>query len=476
MPDGLLGLVFIFPALAASLLRVLAPRLMPQRRGGFILALASIEIALIILNRVMGAREIILFDWQAAAFSFAFEMDGVAFLLLLALFVPLLILTPLNSSVSLDPFPFFVLSAATLLTTAASPFAIYSAWVALDLGMGAWRIARQIEDETALRFFATSQIAALIYFAGAVLVSAQLRAEGTLLIALGLWGRLGLFPFQWVTLHRGESSRDLWIARGAPLVAASSLWMHWRPNDFIHQTLIAPLAIFALIAIAVWLRNAEEPSRAVSVIIAFPFVMLPLIAWTGDAAPAFSVWLVLGNIFALILFEMALKWRIASVPIFSALWNFERGIQGTQRRAPSASEYLLLAFSAILFVGLIVFPLYITAALGESSAAAAEIALDRVVRSNDIAGVIAGFALLFAPLVAGFFLARSTFAVPARGDQFLRVAARAFDLDWLMRPALGGGYRIAAWVRNVGAVVENNPALWVLLAALWVAIFILFPR
>ncbi|MBI3739325.1 MAG: hypothetical protein HY258_09800, partial [Chloroflexi bacterium] len=167
---------------------------------------------------------------------------------------------------------------------------------------------------------------------------------------------------------------------------------------------------------------------------------------------------------------------IASVPIFSALWNFERGIQGTQRRAPSASEYLLLAFSAILFVGLIVFLLYITAALGESSAAAAEIALDRVVRSNDIAGVIAGFALLFAPLGVGFFLARSTFALPARIDQFLRVAVRAFDLDWLMRPALGGGYRIAAWVRNVGAAVENNPALWVLLAALWVAIFILFPR
>ncbi len=525
MPEWILLLPLIFPPIAALAFALAAPRVSESARARLPIALTLVEIILILINGAPGLHRLALSEWEVASFTFALEIDGITFVLWLAIFSPLLLL----SSTSFDPFAYIVLSAAAFLLTAASPIAICAALVALDATLFLWRLARGIERETALRALAAGQLTTLILFAGALLAGTRAQNESAWLIALALWGRLGLFPFHWLPLARGASTRDLWIARGAPLIAAQSLWLHWEMDQVpVPAETIAALSALALIAIYLWSRQEEEPSRAASAMFSFGIAAVPLaIAFGGNAARALAFWLTLGNACALILFEMALKWRaegrirwtrwlwlagllslagfpltpaflgragvyaslwqanqfallivngLISLAVLFSLWRFAFGIQAAQHRAPVRAEYVPLVLIAVTLVGLTLSSLALAPALSETMGASAESALDRVIRTSDAAAVFAGFVFLLAPLIAAFPLARLNLSLPPRADAILRAAARVGDLTWLITPLMRAVYRVGAFARDAGALVESNPTIWVLLAALWIAILVLFPR
>jgi hypothetical protein len=51
-------------------------------------------------------------------------------------------------------------------------------------------------------------------------------------------------------------------------------------------------------------------------------------------------------------------------------------------------------------------------------------------------------------------------------------AARLIDLEWLARALTSVGYQAGAIARGASTIAEENPTVWILLAGLWVAIFI----
>ncbi len=528
LPDSLFLLALVFPSLGA-LGGALAARRAPTAQRWLTMLLCAIEIALVSFVAAPGAHRAILSDWEAGGITFAFEIDGATFLLLITLLAVPILLALVQAAPAFDAYAIFALNASIILLTAATPITVFFASATLDIAIFAWRMRRGIEAETATRSLAVGQIANIVFFAGAMLLLARFRNEGAQLIALALWGRAGLFPFHWLPLWRGSSSRDLWIARGAPLLAALNLWLHWRRWQADMPTeLVGILAALALIGALLWMRQAEVPQRAVSIVPFFAAVLVPLVvAFGGDAALALGVWLTLGIAFSLVLFEIAMNWSpeqktrwtrilwvagllaLAGVPltpaflgqaglyvslwengqgallflcamtslvVYGSVWRFGIGIQGSEPRNPYARERvaLWLIFAAYFALPLISLPL--GNAIGESLARATESALDRVIRTNNAPAVLGALALLFVPLLVSLFFALARGQVSARLDAILRALARLWHLDWFARPLAFSAYWMSALARNFLAMAEENPTVWILLIALWVVIFILVPR
>jgi hypothetical protein len=102
--------------------------------------------------------------------------------------------------------------------------------------------------------------------------------------------------------------------------------------------------------------------------------------------------------------------------------------------------------------------------------------MERVIWTNDALGVVIGFAMAILPVVASFFLRGAAHDTRSRCRSSLQRAERVIDLAWLGRVLTGMGYRTGAMVRNVQTIAEENPTVWLLFIALWIAIFIAMAR
>jgi NADH:ubiquinone oxidoreductase subunit 2 (subunit N) len=526
MPDWVLLLPILFPPVGALVLALIMPRAAAPARVLLPILFLAIEIAAIAANAAPGSHTLLISIWDLASYTLALQLDGVSFLLLLAMFVPLVALwlvAPPRATFGL--LQSLVLVAAILLTTSANLITVYFAWALFDLAILAWRFAQEIEREGALRAFAVSQTAALALCGGALMLGSARAADSASLIALGFWARLALFPFHWTLPARGSDAYDLWFARGVPLLAGSNLWLHWWTlRADVPLTLIGTLAAVALIAATFWIWSEEQPARAAVVGIAHSTAFVPLaIAFGGGAALALAMWLTLSAAIALALFEFALRWRaenrnrypralwfvalfsLAGLPLTPAflgrlglyvalwqageglllllasaatmltlapMWNLGFDLRGAENRAPTRAERAALLLLTLVFVALALAPTLIAHALAPNVGEAAEGALDRVVRTDDALSVGVGLGALFLPVIASYFLSGVNRVYFPRLDAFLQRAARAFDLDWVARVMTRVGLQVGALARRASTIAEENPTVWILLAGLWIAIFI----
>jgi NADH:ubiquinone oxidoreductase subunit 2 (subunit N) len=531
MPDWILLLPMLFPVVGALVLHFAVPGVSARTRPWLPIVFLTIEIIAILVNIAPGSHAFTLSVWTLASFAIAFQIDGVTLLFLLAMFVPLiaiwLIAPPLPGfkRVPYGLLPTLVLTGALLVAAAGNALTVYLAWALLDVALFAWRLAYDIEKENALRTFAVSQSAGLVLFAGALLLGGDRAAEGAALVALAFWARLALFPFHWTLPTHGTDTRDLWFARGVPLIAAANLWLRWSTLKVdAPMSLIGTLAAATLLAAAIWIWRAEQPNRAIVVSASHALALLPLaIAFGGDAAPAFALWLALSAVIALALFEMAQRWRaenrnryprliwfagiisLAGLPltpaflgrvglyvslwetgqwllvllcglttmlILAPLWNLGFDLKGAENRQPTRAEYAGLIVITLAFAALALAPTLIAHALAPGMGDAAERALDRVIRTSDTLGVTVGFAMLVLPVIGSYWLRVPARHFHPRPDALLMRAARVIDLDWLERAVTGIGLRMGALARSTSTIAEENPTVWILLAGLWIAIFI----
>lgn len=509
---------------------MLASRLPLRARNALPILFLILQIAAILANVLPGLHRLALADWSAASFGLGFQIDGITLFLLLTMCVPLLalwLIAPPRRS--FDLWGILVLTTATWLMTAGNSITIYIAWAIFDLTIFLWRIAREIERETAVRGVVIGQLTGLIFLLGSIALAAKQSEQGALLIGLALWARLGVFPFHYLLPMRGVDVSDLWFARGIPLIAASNLWLHWSIfNADVPYVLIGTLAGVALIVHALWVWREETLTRAISAS-AFQVILIVPLAMTfgGQANVALGLWNTLAAIFAIALFEIAIRWRaenlnrfprliwfaalfaFAGLPLTPAflgrlgvyvalwesnngllmliagistlivlipLWGFGFAIRGGELREPNRVEYVGLAIITLAFVALALAPMPIAHALGRQIGAFAERALDLVVRTDDVVGVGLSIALLALTVIGSFLVQPSAREIYRRWGAFIRNLASVLDLEWGERFLAMLGYRLSALVRDVSTITEENPTVWLLFVALWVAIFVMIAR
>ena len=92
LADWVLSWPILFPILGALLLMPIAPRVPARIRAWLPIVFLAIEIILIGINAAPGRHRFLISDWVNAQFSILLQMDGITWLLLLTMFVPLIAL------------------------------------------------------------------------------------------------------------------------------------------------------------------------------------------------------------------------------------------------------------------------------------------------------------------------------------------------------------------------------------------------
>lgn len=521
VPILLLPLGAIFIALVTPKISKSAQRWLP-------IALLTLETIVILLNIAPSSHRFELSTWDLASFSIVFQLDGVALVLLLAIFVPLIALQ-LVTSRTLDAFAIYVLASATTLICAGNLITIFFAWAFLDFALFAWREARGIAHDIAMRALVLGQLASLVLFTGAILLGAKQSETGAMLIALAFWARLGLFPFHWISPNADVGTFELASIRGATIVAGASLWLRWdgmkisAPSD-----LIGSVAAMAFIAATIWITREGEAVEKIAVNASAAAIAVPLaIVFGGEAALAFALWVALGIAFAFATFELGIAWQsdyqsrwarlyfvagiasLAGFPLTPAflgkvgafialaekgqgvllilillamtfllapLWRIGIALRGSEPREPTRGEYAGLQFLGITFIVVAFSPIVILQAIGQTASDSSNQALITVIRTNDVIGVGIGFIVLLAPMAISFLLARVDWGYHPQWDDLIRFASRVIDLDWLGGLLAGTGEKLSRLAVNLSALAEENPTVWILFVGLWIAIFILTSR
>jgi hypothetical protein len=383
-----------------------------------------------------------------------------------------------------------------------------------------------------LRALAVSQLAGLLVFAGAIYAKTPFAAQVGWLIALAFWARLGLFPFHWILPLRGSDSRDLWTGRGVPVVAGAGLWIHWGLLQGSVTAFpvgwISVLAAVALLTSLVWSWHEEQPTRVAIIATWHAVAFIPLASlYGGDGGIAYALWLTLAVALALGCFEMALRWRaesrnhwarfiwfggalvLAGLPLTPAfvgragvylallesgawwlvviaagvtalvlvpLWKLGLSLAGSEPRTVTSTEAAGLALLVLAYTVLGLAPMPIAQSLAEDFGAAAQVAFDRIVSLDDLPGALIAVLILVAPAILSLLYGERTDALRQQSSLWVAGLAHVTDLDWLAQLLTGSGYQMSRIARNTIAIVEENPTVWLLLVALWIAIFVLLPR
>jgi NADH:ubiquinone oxidoreductase subunit 2 (subunit N) len=533
MPEWILFLPVLVLPVATLVFALVASRVTPQARVWLPIALLALEIAAVLVNIAPVEHRVAFSEWPLASFSLVFQIDGPGLVLLLMVFVVLLALWLVAAPrTPFDPLAAFVYCSAILLLLAGNFATVYFAWVLLDIALFLWRLVRDIERGTALRALAVSQLAGLMVFAGAVFAQTPFAAQGGWLIALAFWARLGLFPFHWILPMRGTDSRDLWTGRGVPLIAGAGLWIHWGLLQGSATRFpvgwVSVLAALALLTAVVWSWHEEQPSRVAAIATWHAVAFIPLgTLYGGEGGVAYAFWLTLASALALGTFELAMRWRaesrnhwprlvwfggillLAGLPLTPAfvgragvyvallesgawwlvviagtvtaltlvpLWKLGLSLAGSEPRTATLTEAAGLALLILAYAALGLAPMPIAQSLAEDFGAAAQVALDRIVSPNDFPGVAIAALVLVAPVILSLLWSERTDALRQQSSEWLAGIARVSDLDWLAQLLSGSGYQMSRIARNTITIVEENPTVWLLLVALWIAIFVLLPR
>jgi NADH:ubiquinone oxidoreductase subunit 5 (subunit L)/multisubunit Na+/H+ antiporter MnhA subunit len=162
--------------------------------------------------------------------------------------------------------------------------------------------------------------------------------------------------------------------------------------------------------------------------------------------------------------------------VLAPLWNLAFDLQGTENRKATLMENAGLVLITLSGAALAFAPMLIAHALGPEVGNSAERAFDRSIRTNDVLGVAIGFATLILPVIGSYYLRIPARHFHPRAGSLLLRAAHVIDLEWLARASTKFGYRVGALARGASTIAEENPTVWILLAGLWVAIFISIVR
>jgi len=514
-------LVLIFGAIISTA----APRFSEPARRWLSIGILILALAAIFANAAPFSHRFEISTWDAAAFSISLRLDGIALVLLVAILVSLIALQLVRPAASLDSFSFYVLLSSALLICAGNLLTILFSWAFLDLALFAWRSARRLPHAAAMRALILGQLAGLALFAGAILLDAKQMQTGALLIALAFWARLGLFPFHWIYPNEDLQTLELVAIRGAAIAAGASLWLRWDELRLVAPIeLIAALAGLTFLAAIVRIASEREAMDKIAANASSAIAFVPLaVVFGGDSGMALAFWVALSVVFALAMFELGLVWQsdaqnrwarlitsagilsllglpltpaflgrvgvyvsliesrqwilfllaaLAATLAASSLWQISASLRGAESREPTHAEYLGLQILGLTFI---VFGFGATL-LAQVTGESADRALDLVIRTDDILAVVIALVALIASVTLSFFLARVDWGYHAQGEDIAQFAARVIELDWLARWLTRLGESISALAHGLAALAEENPTVWILFAALWIAIFILTTR
>lgn len=351
------------------------------------------------------------------------------------------------------------------------------------------------------------------------------------LVLLAAWIRSGLYPFQVPIPRAGETDSPerlrrtaLTVLMGGYLLARGLSLMQGESS---YHSLLYAVALLGVVATALLVLVAREsgPEVAWSVQALGALVPLtPFIAVLAQGA-AFATWLVLGvfNVALLVLAANLVHTNTRSRPLRRILWGIAvlaavgfpltpafLGRVGLYSLAARSGESLLVlalvAVSTIALVPLIrgflqpfstdsdkpnwleymgaaglilptigegLAPFFVTSVFGRDVEDASTAAFDALVHSSSLLSpIILMFALLL-PLPLAFFVARSKATVgswPWRLPDGLR---RVLDLSGPGQALITGFDLVGVAARQVSALVEQHPIGWILLAAIWVAVWLL---
>lgn len=162
----------------------------------------------------------------------------------------------------------------------------------------------------------------------------------------------------------------------------------------------------------------------------------------------------------------------ATLVILAPMWNIGFALKGGELREPTRVEYAGLVIITLAIAALSFLPMLITRALGSAVSESYERSMDLVIRTNDAMGIGLGIVTMIVPVIGSYFLSTWLYRFRPRPGALVLRTARAIDLDWGERVVSAIGLRTSAAIRAGAAIAEENPIVWILFVALWVAIFI----
>jgi hypothetical protein len=162
--------------------------------------------------------------------------------------------------------------------------------------------------------------------------------------------------------------------------------------------------------------------------------------------------------------------------ILMPVWNIGFALKGSEPRNPSRIEYAGLSIVLIYFAVLVFVPMPLAQILGTAVGQSAERALDLVIRTDNVIGVVLSVIALFAPVFIAYGMNPLVLRLRPRTDSAYTIIARWIGLDWLAHLANAIMERTGRLARGLVSITEENPTVWLLFAALWVAIFAMLIR
>jgi hypothetical protein len=167
---------------------------------------------------------------------------------------------------------------------------------------------------------------------------------------------------------------------------------------------------------------------------------------------------------------------ILTILILMPLWTIGESLEGADPRDPTRPEYAGLQIAVLAWLALSLASGWITSALTLDAADSVVQALGLTVWTSNVLGAAVGFVVVIAPVVISLLLAHRGPQLRPEPNSLIPRVGHAVDLDWVEQGLGAVGYEMGAAARNVSALAEENPAVWILLVALWIAIFIILPR
>lgn len=495
----------------------------PRTRAALAFGVLIASILAVLVNLAPLNHQALVSDWAIASFALSFGFDSITAVLLLTIFVLLLsvwLVTPRKAET--DLYSTLIVFNATLMIMAGTPITVYFALTLMDLAFFGWRMTRQIERDTAVRSLAVGSISGGLWLSGTLLLGNQLASS---LLTLGLWARLGVYPFHWLYPMRGIDSRDLIMSRAVPFLSGASLWL--RSPSLLPEPALGIVILVGLAALLVPIAGQareEQPGRAAIIGSSHAAALVPItFAFAGAGAVNAAMELALGSVVALAFFECAIRWRaeisvrwsrilwlcgvaaLAGVPplpgffgriaiygsllqagqfvlliaavistilIVPLVWSYGSNLKGAESRRSNSGELAVVGLLGgwTLFVGII--PLFVP----EVSVDTLRSTFLSILLQVSFPNMAVAFVLILLPLFFAPILGKVTAVTTISRGSFIHRLAGLVELEWLPGSAAVIAFQTGAIARNLTAFAEENAAVWILLVALWVAILVLVPR